>query len=171
MWGLRAKYCALCGAELISAQVEGRERKRCPSCSFVLYLNPASAAAAVVLDGQGRVLLMRRSIPPHQGSWALPAGYQEVDEGPRETVVREVREETGIEIAVQELLDVIFIPDDPRKPANVTVFLCREVGGQLAAGDDALDAAWFPLDALPEDLGFACNVEILEGVRKRHSSG
>lgn len=171
MWAFRARYCALCGAELIVALVEGRERKRCTACAFVLYLNPASAAAGVVLDDDGSVLLMRRAIEPFRGSWALPAGYQEYDEDPRQTVVREIFEETGVRAEVVELLDVIFVPDDPRKPANVTVFLCRQVGGTIAAGDDAMEAAWFPLDRLPGNLGFECNVTILESVRQRHGPG
>jgi 8-oxo-dGTP diphosphatase len=166
LWALQAKYCVLCGAELILAQVGGRSRKRCSSCKFVMYLNPASASAGVVLDDSNRVLLIRRALAPFEGSWALPAGYQEVDEDPRQTVVREVFEETGVRAEVVGLLEVLFIPDDPRKPANVTVFRCRQVGGTLAAGDDALEAAWFALDALPENLGFQSNAELLERVRR-----
>ena len=60
------------------------------------YQNPACAAAGAVVDGDGRVLLIRRRIAPFRGDWALPAGYQEIDEDPRETALREVREETGI---------------------------------------------------------------------------
>ena len=131
----------------------------------MLYTNPASAAAGVVLDDDGRVLLMRRAIRPYQGAWALPAGYQEIDEDPRETVRREVFEETGIEARIDRLLDVLFIPDDPRKPANVTVFLCRAVGGELQPGSDALEAAWFELDALPSEMGFPQNRRILDRLR------
>jgi len=146
---------------LALATVEGRDRQRCGECSFVLYLNPASAAAGVVIDDSQSVLLIRRKIPPYQGDWALPAGYQEIDEDPRDTVCREVVEETGITVEVSELLDVLFVPDDPRKPANVTVFLCRPVGGSLQAGSDASSAAWFPLDDLPPNLGFENNALIL----------
>lgn len=136
--------------------VEGRDRLACPAerCHFVLYENPASAAAAVVRDGDGRVLLIRRRIEPFRGAWALPAGYQEVDERPAETLVREVKEETGIDIVVDRLFDYIFIPDDHRKPANVAVYLCRPTGGALVAGHDAAEAEWFHLDQLPAEIGF-----------------
>jgi 8-oxo-dGTP diphosphatase len=133
----------------------------------VLYLNPASASAGVVLDEHGAVLLIQRKIPPFAGDWAFPAGYQEIDEDPRDTVCREVVEETGILVEVTELLDVLFVPDDPRKPANVTVFLCRPVGGTLLAGSDAASAAWFPLDALPPNLGFDNNALILAKLAAR----
>lgn len=165
MWMDHAKFCPLCKASLRTQNVVGRERPRCPECGLVLFKNPASAAAGVVLDERGRVLLIRRAIQPFQGHWALPAGYQEIDEHPTETVRREVHEETGLFVQAYRLIDLIFIPDDPRKPANLAVYLCRPEGGELAAGDDASDAAWFELDALPPDIGFDNRARILDPLR------
>jgi len=167
VWHRDVKFCPLCAAALVMAEVEGRRRARCSSCHFVLFANPASASAAVVLDEDRRVLLIRRRIEPFRGQWALPAGYQEIDEDPRDTVHREVSEETGIEIEVVELFDVLFVSDDPRKPANVTVFLCRPVGGELRPGSDASQVEWFSLDALPTELGFRNGPLILERLRAR----
>jgi len=127
----------------------------------VLYQNPASAAAGVVLNPCGEVLLVRRAIEPFRDHWALPAGYQEIDEGPEETVVREVREEAGIESEVVGLLDLFFVRDDPRKPANVAVFLCRARGGTPCAGREENGAAWFRLDGLPTPIGFDNYARIL----------
>jgi len=142
---------------------------RCPRCPFVLYKNPASAAAGVVLNERGEVLLVRRAIEPFHGHWALPAGYQEIDEEPCATVVREVFEEAGLEVEVQGLLDLIFVCNDPRKPANVAVFLCLAKGGVLRPGDEESDAAWFSLDALPDEIGFDNYRRILG--RLRHAAG
>jgi len=111
---------------------------------------------------QRRVLLGRRSIEPYRGQWALPAGYQEIDEPPAQTAVREVLEESGIQVRVLSLFDLIFVPEDLRRPANVAIYLCAPVGGVLCAGEDALEAAWFGLDALPPDLGFDNGPRILE---------
>jgi ADP-ribose pyrophosphatase YjhB (NUDIX family) len=157
----------LCGAALTLAHVEGRERRRCAGCTFVLYENPASAAAGVVVDESRRVLLIQRAIEPYRGFWALPAGYQEVDEHPRQTVAREIREEAGIEVDVVELLDLLFIPEDSRKPANLAVFLCRPTGGDLRPGHDADAAAWFDLERLPEKLGFDNGPRILRWLERR----
>lgn len=162
MWMLRARYCPLCATELAEAQRNGRRRKHCGACGFTLYLNPASAAAGVLIDEDRRVLLIRRRIEPFQGAWALPAGYQEIDEDPRETVRREVREETGLEVEPGELLNYLHIPDDPRKPANLAVFLCTVRGGRLQAADDALEVAWFRHDELPEHVGFENRERVLE---------
>ncbi|MBI5431944.1 MAG: phosphoribosylformylglycinamidine cyclo-ligase [Planctomycetes bacterium] len=144
---------------------------RCSRCRFVLYQNPASAAAGCVVDDQGRVLLVRRAIEPFRGKWALPAGYQEIDETPAETVVREVFEETGVEVEPYVLFDLLFVRDPIRKPANLAVYLCRVRGGTLRAGDDALEVRWFALDALPAEpdaIGFENRERILD--RLRHDS-
>ena len=154
MWQRQAKYCPSCGGGFEAHEVGGRPRKRCRDCGFVLYTNPASGALGVVLNARAEVLLVKRGIEPFRDHWALPAGYQEIDEEPRDTVVREVREETGVEVEVCGLLDLLFVPDDPRKPANVAVFLCRAVGGALRAGNEEREAGWFPLDSLPDPIGF-----------------
>lgn len=164
----RATHCPLCGAALKSTPWEGRDRPRCGACGFVYFFNPASAAAGLVLDaGEQQVLLVRRSIQPHKGSWALPAGYQEVDETPQQAVLREVYEETGIEVQVIRLLDVVWVGDDPRKPANVIIYLCRSLGGELRAASDASEVAWFPLSELPADIGFG-NRELIRGLFDAH---
>ena len=166
MWQEQAKHCPLCSAELRECPVGGRPRHRCERCGFVLYSNPASAAAGVVINERGEVLLVRRAIEPFRGCWALPAGYQEIDEQPTETVVREVLEEAGVEIEVHGLLDLLFVCDDPRRPANVAVYLCRAVGGALGPGQEESEAAWFPLDALPAEIGFDNYPRILGRLRR-----
>lgn len=164
---MHAKHCPHCGGLLAPGRVEGRERPRCESCRFVLYQNPAGASAAVVADGRGRIVLVRRALEPFQGTWTLPAGYQEIDEYPASAAEREAREESGLEVRAEALFDVIFVPGDRRKPVNLAVYLCRPVGGALQAGDDALDAAWFALDDLPQAIGFDNRALILD--RLTHS--
>ena len=145
--------------------MEGRERAQCPRCGLVLYENPACAAAGVVLDADRRVLLIQRRLEPFRGHWALPAGYQELDEEPAAAAVRETYEESGLVVEAVELFDLLFVPAHARKPANLAVFLCRPIGGELRPGDDALDAAWFDLDRLPDNVGFNNRPDILDRVR------
>ena len=170
-WQERARFCPLCAGGLQPGDVAGRERLCCQGCGWVLFANPASAGAAVVVDEARRVLLIRRSIAPHAGAWALPAGYQEIDEDPRQAVVREVLEETGARIEVGPLLEVMHIADDPRKPANVIIYLCRYAGGVLCAADDAVEVRFFPLDGLPANIGFDNRRRVLEPLRLRVEAG
>jgi mutator protein MutT len=162
VWQDQARHCPICSAELLESDVGGRPRRRCAQCGFVLYQNPASAAAGVVLNERCEVLLVRRAIEPFRGFWALPAGYQEIDEDPVQTVVREVREEAGLEVEVHGLLDLLYVCDDPRRPANVAVFLCRTTGGVPHPGVEESEARWFSLHALPERIGFDNYPRILE---------
>ncbi|MFN0205619.1 MAG: NUDIX domain-containing protein [Planctomycetota bacterium] len=164
MWESQAKYCPMCGAELARRAFEGIERPACTGCNFILYANPASASCAVVVV-QREVCLIKRGIEPYRGHWTLPAGYQEYYETPAEAAAREAKEECGLEVDVIRLLDVLYTTDDVRKRANLNVYLCRPIGGTLAAGDDAESAAFFPIDALPESIGFENNRKILAALR------
>ena len=60
----------------------------------------------------------------------------------------------ALEVEVQRLLEVVWVGDDPRKPANVIIYVCKAVGGELRAASDVSEVAWFSLTDLPEDMGF-----------------
>lgn len=150
----------MCAAPLEQRMHHDRHRSVCSRCAFVLYANPAAAAAAIVLRGD-EVLLIRRAIEPFRGHWTLPAGYEEVDESPARTAIRETFEETGVAIKIRGLYDVLYTSDDPRKRAILVTYVCDVVGGSLQPGDDALDARYFRLDALPSDIGFFNNQRLL----------
>ncbi|HEX3941264.1 MAG TPA: NUDIX hydrolase [Acidobacteriaceae bacterium] len=107
---------------------------------------PIVGVGAVVVD-HGRVLVARRGREPLKGEWSLPGGALEVGETLEEGVVREVREECGLEVApvaVVEVLDRIVRDDDGRVRYHYVLvdFLCRFTGGTLACASDALDARW-----------------------------
>ncbi len=156
--------CPLCGADLAQRAVQGRVRLACPACAFVAYENPASASAGVVLDGEGRVLLVRRLLEPFRGAWALPAGYQDHDEDSRSACIREVREETGLEVETLAFFDLVWVADDFRRAANVAVYFCRVTGGKLRIGDEESDVRWFGLDELPAEIGFRNRELILDRI-------
>ncbi len=126
-------------------------------------------AAAVVVRRDREVLLCRRSIEPYAGLWALPAGYQEVDETIETAAVREVREETGLIVQLTGLVDVFTTPDDPRKPSLLVVYDGVEMDGELEPGDECSEVAWMSLDALPRDIAFANNRTVLERLRTGES--
>lgn len=158
-----SRHCLRCGGPTEPRSIEGRPRRRCDACGWVHWQNPASAAAGLVLHGR-RVLLVRRAVEPCYGLWALPAGYQEIDEAAQEAVAREVLEESGIEVQVDALHDLLWIAGGHR-PANLAVFRCTPLSFEVRPGPDVLEAAWFDLSELPPDLAFDNGPRILWPLR------
>jgi ADP-ribose pyrophosphatase YjhB (NUDIX family) len=145
------QYCPDCGATLELREIEQRRRAFCPRCERVHYAQ-LKVGAGAWLERDGELLLLKRTQRPFQGCWNLPAGYAESDESPRETVVREVYEETGLHVAVEGLVDVYFFDDDPRGNGILIVYACCPVGGELRTSDESSDPTFFPPHEVPEDL-------------------
>jgi 8-oxo-dGTP diphosphatase len=106
--------------------------------------------AAVVLDGRGRLLLVLRGREPSRGHWSIPGGKVEPGETLERAVVREVAEETGLAVAVGEVLGEIDLPLPGGAVAAVTDFRCRPTQDAdltaVRAGDDADDVGWFTVE-------------------------
>jgi 8-oxo-dGTP diphosphatase len=152
-------FCPKCGASLVPREDGEHRRMACPACGFVQYINPAPAAGMLVRTGES-ILLVKRRFEPYRGQWVMPSGFIEYGEDVRETAVREVREETGLDVAIDRLHTVESCRDDPRGNTVLILYAGHVVGGELRAGDDADDVGFFPLENLPE-IAFACQRRIL----------
>jgi len=159
-------YCPRCATALVPRPEHGSVRPTCPACDFIWYRNPVPAAGVLLVE-EGRVLLVRRKYDPRAGAWCIPAGFMESGETPEETAVRELREETGLQAALTALFGVYAGFDDPRVRAVLVLYTATRAGGELEAGDDALEADWFPLDALPPDIAFEAHRRALTELRER----
>lgn len=106
---------------------------------------------AVVRDGSGRLLLVRRANPPAQGRWSIPGGRVESDESHEDAVIRELTEETGLKGRVVREVGSI-LRDAPSGGVYVIRDFLVEVdeGSVPSAGDDAADARWFTVDELDD---------------------
>lgn len=139
-------YCPYCGSHLDEVE---NELKKCSSCNFKHYDNPIPVVAVLVPQEDG-IVLVRRGVPPFMGEWCLPCGYLNRFEHPKAAGRRETQEETGLVVRMEKILSVCN-PSLEDFPLNQLVihYLARVIGGELKAGDDALDARVFSKDDLP----------------------
>lgn len=121
------------------------------------------------MEQDGKVLLVRRGIEPHQGRWSLPAGFVDADEDPRRAAQREAFEETGLDVETTGVLDVFAGREHPIGADIVLVFTARVRGGELRPGDDADAVAYFSPDDLPE-LAFEATRRSLDAWRTRRTA-
>jgi ADP-ribose pyrophosphatase YjhB (NUDIX family) len=151
------RFCPHCAAPLEIRPLAGLPRPVCPQCGFVHFLNPAPAVAVLVVQ-DGRVLLGRRAAEPGAGKWASPSGFIEYNEDYLSAARRELLEETGLEIEVRSIIRVESAFLSPRAHYLAVYLLARPIGGLLCAGDDLLEAAWFPLAGPLPEMAFAPDV-------------
>ena len=165
----RIRFCMRCGEKLVKLDDHGSLRPTCPGCSFIYYRNPVPAAG-VVLTRDGEVLMVKRRYAPRPGAWCLPSGFMEYGETPERCALRELHEETGVRGKLTGLLGVYSGLDDPRVRAVLIVFTARMTGGAVTAGDDAIDARWYPLGRPPRAIAFAAHRQALAEFRARREA-
>jgi 8-oxo-dGTP diphosphatase len=141
-------FCPRCGAEITLQERFGKLRPVCPQCEWIHFDDP-KVAAAVLVEKDGRVLLVRRINEPYQGLWTLPAGFIDAGEDPARAAERECLEETGLSVRAKRVLDVIAGREHERGADFVIVYRAEVLGGVLSPNDDADAVEWFDLANLP----------------------
>ena len=153
------KFCPRCGAEVLRENKFGTVRPVCPQCAWIYFIDP-KVAAAVLIEQDGRVLLVRRGNEPFRGLWTLPAGFVNGGEDPAEAAARECLEETGLSVHITRVLDIISGREHKRGADFVIVYLAEVVSGELVPADDADAAEWFARNDLPP-LAFKATQKIM----------
>lgn len=156
-------FCPQCSKPLTTVVVEEHKYKACgdTACGFIHFNNPVPVVAALIWESN-QVVLVKRGAAPFVGRWCLPRGYLQEDENPKGAIVREVREETGLQVLLLRLLNACN-PSPANFPLNqCTLFYLATVrGGALEAGSDAQDVGLFSPDALP-DICFGSDIRIIK---------
>jgi 8-oxo-dGTP diphosphatase len=153
------KYCPRCGTPVNHEERYGKVRPVCPQCGWIHFID-TTVAAAVLIEQDGRVLLVRRANEPFRGLWTLPAGFINGGEDPAEAAARECLEETGLSVRVTRVLDIIAGKEHPRGADFIIVYQASILGGELRPDDDVDAVEWFPRERLP-DLAFRATQIVL----------
>ncbi len=142
-------YCPFCGIPLKRITVGDRERMVCEVCGFIDYKNPLPSVA-VLGTKDGKLLLIKRGIEPHRGTWALPSGFIEEEETPEEAALRELREETGLTGRIKGLIGVYKENSYMYGGVIIITYEVEIREGVLKPGDDADEASFFNFNEIPE---------------------
>ena len=165
------KYCPFCGTHLSSKEKGGKLRPACPNCGFVQFLNPVPGVV-VVIEKDGRVLLGKRAGGFGKGKWGLPQGYIEFDEDFLTAAIREVKEETGLNVEIRSILNVVSNQLSPSLHTLAITLLAGVKTGELCACDDLETLEWFPLSGPLPEIAFEADEHIIRRYHKtRHEVG
>jgi 8-oxo-dGTP diphosphatase len=162
------RFCPFCGGEL-GPPFGSDVAQSCTACGEVPYHSSKPAVGVVLARASDqRVLFILRRYRPYRGRWGLPSGFVTYGELPEDAAVREVREETGLQIRIRRLLGM-WIERYPR--ANGTdrllslYYLAEPVGGTEQVSDEASRLAWFHLDKRPSRLAGQHLIAVLDAAR------
>lgn len=145
------KSCPHCATLLETVEIGGKDRLTCPPCEFVHWDNPKPVTATLVPMGDA-LILVKRKFEPYVGDWCLPGGFIEGYEHPADSAIREVLEETGLDIEIEKLVDA----SAPGRGINVVImfYLAKPASGTPVPGDDASECQAFRQDELPSNVAF-----------------
>jgi mutator protein MutT len=148
------KFCPKCGSDRF---VENNfKSKRCENCGFVYYFNSSSSTIAIIINDNNELLVATRAHEPSKGTLDLPGGFVDLNETGEETVVREVKEETHLDVSKVKYLFSIpntYIYSEFEVHTLDLVYLCKVDSTQgLQAEDDVANLQFIKISELDPDL-------------------
>jgi ADP-ribose pyrophosphatase YjhB (NUDIX family) len=156
------RFCVRCGGGLEPRLLKATEPERlvCVNCSFVHYVDPKVAVGTIITDSEGRIVLVRRAIEPGYGKWVFPGGFIDRGETVEDAAVREAREECGLDVRLDRLINVYSYPGTA---VIIIAYKATAIGGCLGCDDEGLEAQLFEPDRIPwDELAFRSTRQALE---------
>src|SRR6266480_299565 len=160
------KYCPLCATTLVEKPIYHDLRSTCPACGFIYFLDP-KLVIVVVVEYKGKLLLGRRNIDPGKGLWSFVSGYVDRGEKVEEAAIREVKEETNLDVRLDNLLGIYSQKDNPHVLIAYSASVINDDISSLAPQPDEIsELAFFTPEEIPE-LAFPFDTQILRDWKKK----
>lgn len=152
------KYCPVCGSDHF---VENDfKSKRCEACGFTFYFNAAAAVASIIRNERGELLMCRRACNPAKGTLDIIGGFVDPGESTTAAMVREMKEETGLDIREEDLTFLFSIPNT-YPYSGLTIHSCDtffvatiDADATATPSDDVAECMWMRSEDIRlEDIG------------------
>ncbi len=162
------KYCPQCGSSLTTNHRKAENKIKCNNCDFIQYSNPLPCVSVIIKNNDGRVLIGRRITG--KKLWCLPCGFVEDGENFLNAGHREVKEETGLEVRFERIVNVVS-NEFSSFESIVIVLEAKIIGGSPTAGDDITELKWIQSQDCFEEFEFTADKHITEKHFSGHLSG
>ena len=149
-------YCQICGSELEDITLRSKIQPYCPNCNTFSYLDP-KVAIVVLIENSKNLLLVKRDIEPYIDHWSFPSGYVDRGENTKDAAIREIKEETCLDIKITQLQGVYS------GKGSVVIIVYTAIALDInkgKAGEEVKEIKWFPVNNLPS-LPFPYDDEII----------
>ena len=161
---MKYSFCPNCKSNL----EETENYFECKSCGMIVYKNSAPTASAVIINGN-KVLLSTRAINPKKGCYDLVGGFLSNGESPRDGVLREIIEETGLSVEIIDLLGV-YMDDYMFQGIELNTlnfyYVTKIIDGEMKPDDDVETLEWFDIDKVPlEKLAFKSQKQVIRDLK------
>jgi len=166
------RFCPYCGGQTKTKYIaeEEQERTVCTPCDERFYYNSIPCVGALIVD-RNRVLLVKRNQTPFKGYWDIPGGFLEAGEHPEKGIMREVFEETGLRVKLNEILGIFMDKYGRKRKDTLNIYyIAKIIGGEMRAGSDAAALKWFSKNNLPKRIAFRNGRQALEAWQNRKYS-
>ena len=162
------RFCPACGGPLEPRVLKQGDPHRlvCGRCGFVFYLDPKVAVGTSIRTGDSGLVLVRRAIEPGYGLWVFPGGYVDRGEDITAAAIREAREEAGLHVRLDAMVNVYSYPG---RPLIIIVYAASVLSGELCTDEECLEARIFAPDEIPwSRLAFRSTHEALRDYLAGH---
>lgn len=148
------QYCPVCGSKHFLEN--NKKSKKCDNCGFVYYINPSSATVAFIMNDKGQLLVTTRKNNPAKGTLDLPGGFADLEETSEEAIIREVKEETGLDVTEVKYLFSLpnkYMYSNFEVPTLDMFYYCKvKDDSVIQALDDAAKTEWIALRDIHTEL-------------------
>lgn len=145
---MKREYCEFCGNHIGNILKENSDKRVCLKCRTKIF-NRFIVGSGGIIEHEDKILLVKRRHEPFMNKYNLPSGHIDENETPENAAIREILEETGLNVEIEKLFGIYYFDDNPNGAGINIVYKCRIIGGKLTETSEAKDLKFFSTNNLP----------------------